>query len=88
MLLDTHVLVWAMLAPKLPSGTARDALAGASERCVSATSLYEITCRAMLGEWPEVEGLVSFELDARLRSDGFEVIPASGAIMERTGRFD
>ena len=88
MLLDTHVLVWAMLAPKLLSGPAWDALSDATERCVSAASLYEITYKATLGKWPEVEGLLSVNLDARLRSDGFEVIPVSGAIMERAGRFD
>ena len=78
MLLDTHVLVWAMLAPNLLSDLAREALARATERCVSAANLYEITYKAMLGKWPEVEGLLSVDLDARLRSDGFEVIPASG----------
>ena len=49
MLLDTHVLVWALLAPDLLSGTARDALAATPERCVSAAGLYEITYKAMLG---------------------------------------
>ena len=88
MLLDTHVLVWAMLAPGLLSGPARDALSDAAERCVSAASLYEITLKAMLGKWPEVDGLLPVGLDARLRSDGFEVVAASGAIMERAGRFD
>jgi PIN domain nuclease of toxin-antitoxin system len=88
MLLDTHVLIWALLAPDLLSERARDALVGAKERCVSAASLYEITYKAMLGKWPEVQGLLSLDLDARLRSDGFEVVPASGAIMERAGRFD
>ncbi|WP_299822184.1 type II toxin-antitoxin system VapC family toxin [uncultured Jannaschia sp.] len=86
MLLDTHVLIWAMLAPDLLSGSARDALLDATERCVSAASLYEITCKAMLGKWPEVEKLLSVDLDTRLRSDGFEVIPASGAVMELAGR--
>ena len=88
MLLDTHVLVWAMLAPGLLSGPAREALSAASQRCVSAASLYEIAYKAMLGRWPEVEGLLCVDLDARLRSDGLEVIPASGAIMERAGRLD
>lgn len=88
MLLDTHVLVWAMLAPDHLSERARDALEAATERCVSAASLYEISFKAMLGKWPEVAGLLSVDLDGRLRSDGFEVVPASGAIMERAGRFD
>ena len=88
MLLDTHVLVWAMPAPDRLSRMAHDALARARERSLSAASLSEITCKAMLGKWPEVAGLLTFDLDARLRSDGFEVVPASGAIMARAGRFD
>ena len=55
---------------------------------MNAASLYEITYKAMLGKWPEVEGLLSMDLDVQLRSSGFEVIPASGEIMERTGRFE
>ena len=86
MLLDTHVLVWAMLAPDHLSPRAREALAGSSERVVSAASLYEIAYKAQLGRWPEVEGLLRVDLDARLRADGFEVAPAAGAIMERAGR--
>ena len=88
MLLDTHVLVWAMLVPAQLSRPAREALAGAPERSVSAASLYEIAYRAGTGKWPEVAGLLSIDLDARLRGDGFEVIPATGRIMERAGRLD
>lgn len=88
MLLDTHVLVWAMLAPDYLSKRAHDALMAATERCVSAASLYEITFKAMLGKWPEVSGLLVIDLEARLRSDGFEIVAASGAIMQRAGRFD
>ena len=54
---------------------------------MSAASLYEITYKAMLGKWPEVEKLLSVDLDTGLRSDGFEVVPTSGAVMERVGRF-
>ena len=50
MLLDTHVLVWAMLAPDHLSSRARHALAGSTERVVSAASLYEITYKARLGK--------------------------------------
>ena len=88
MLLDTHVLVWAMMAPERLSATARDALVLADERSVSAASLYEITLKAILGKWPEVAPLLSIDLDARLRADGFAVVPASGPVMERAGRFD
>lgn len=88
MLLDTHTLVWAMSAPENLSDRARDALTGAPERCVSAASLYEITYKARLGKWPEVSGWLELDLDARLRSDGFEVIAASGTVLQRAGGFD
>ena len=88
MLLGTHVLVWALPSPDHLSPRAREALAGSSERIVSAASLYEITYKTRLGKWPEVTGLLRFDLDARLRADGFEVAAATGAIMERAGQFD
>jgi PIN domain nuclease of toxin-antitoxin system len=88
MLLDTHALVWAMAAPAELSRTARRALEGAAERCVSAASLYEITWKARIGKWPEVAPLLALDLDARLRADGFEVLPASGPVMQRAGAFD
>ena len=88
MLLDTHVLVWAMLSPAHLSPRARDALTRSTERVVSAASLYEIAYKARIGKWPEVAGLLRIDLDTRLRADGFEVAAATGAIMERAGRLD
>ena len=32
--------------------------------------------------------MLSIDLDTQLRSDGFEIVPASGSIMERPGSFD
>lgn len=88
MLLDTHTLVWAMMAPEHLSRAARTVLEDAETRCVSAASLYEIAFKARLGKWPEVSDLLSMDLDASLRSEGITVIPATGAIMERAGRLD
>lgn len=88
MLLDTHALVWAMAAPTELSPTARRALEASAERCVSTASLYEITYKARIGKWPEVSPLLSIDLDTTLRADGFDLIPASGAIMQRAGSFD
>ena len=88
MLLDTHALVWAMSAPETLSPGARRALESATEWCVSAASLYEITYKARIGKWPEVVPLLAFDLDARLRDGGFELIPASGAIMQQAGAFE
>jgi PIN domain nuclease of toxin-antitoxin system len=88
MLLDTHTLIWAMSAPAELSRVARRALEAADERCVSAASLYEITYKARIGKWPEIRPLLAVDLDARLRADGFDVLAASGAIMQRAGSFD
>ena len=88
MLLDTHVLVWAMMAPRELSREARRALEEGTQWCVSAASLYEITYKARIGKWPEVAGLLALDLDTRLRADGFEVVPATGAIMQDAGSLD
>jgi PIN domain nuclease of toxin-antitoxin system len=88
MLLDTHVLVWAMTAPEYLSPRARAALEITGERLVSAASLYEIAYKVGIGKWPEVAVLLASDLDARLTCDGFEVLPASGGIMQRAGSFD
>jgi PIN domain nuclease of toxin-antitoxin system len=87
-LLDTHTLVWALSAPAELSPTARQALEKSTERCVSAASLYEITYKARIGKWPELSPLLAFDLDARLRADGFDIVPASGAITQCAGSLD
>lgn len=88
MLLDTHALVWAMSSPAELSQGARWALQDATEWCVSAASLYEITYKARIGKWPELAPLLAFDLDARLGEEGLEVVPATGAIMQHAGSFD
>jgi PIN domain nuclease of toxin-antitoxin system len=88
MLLDTHALVWAMSAPEHLSPAGRRALEASTQWCVSAASLYEITYKARVGRWPEVAPLLAVDLDARLRADGFEIVPASGRIMQQAGTFD
>src|SRR4029079_13660752 len=64
------------------------ALETAGERCVSAASLYEITCKASIRKWPEVAPLLAIDLDASLREHGFDVVAASGAIIQRAGSLD
>ncbi len=86
MLLDTHALVWALMAPEMLSRPARDAIA-AGPRALSAASLYEITYKAGIGKWPEVAPHSGPGLSDRLAAMGIEILPASGAIMERAGQF-
>ena len=88
MLLDTHALVWALIAPEALTEAASGALGGTGQRCLSAASLYEIVYKARLGKWPDVVPLVAFDFERRLVEDGFEIIPATGAIMQRAGALD
>ena len=88
MLLDTHVLSWVLISPDKLSKSARAAHDATSSRFVSAVSLYEMSFKASLGKWPEVEHLVEKELTQELSTLGFEVLPATGEIMQMAGRFD
>ena len=88
MLLDTHALVWALVSPESLSAGARRALSNAHEHSLSAASLYEIVYKARLGKWPDVVPLVAFDFEARLVADGFEIIPATGTVMQRAGALD
>jgi PIN domain nuclease of toxin-antitoxin system len=87
-LLDTHALVWALLTPEVLTETARRALGEGSQHCLSAASLYEIAYKARLGKWPDVVPLASYDFAERLVADGFEVVPATGAIMQRAAGLD
>ena len=87
MLLDTHTLIWAMMVPEKLSRKAHGALSKASNRAVSSVSLYEITLKASLGKWPEVDHLLSIDLTRELQNLDFDIIPANGQIMERAGSF-
>ena len=84
-LLDTHTLVWALMAPDLLSEPARTALQDAPSWAVSAASLYEITYKHGLGKWPDVAPMAAPGLSGRLVELGFDLVPADAAIMEMAG---
>ena len=84
-LLDTHALVWALMAPDLLSETARAAIMGAGRWGVSSASLYEIRYKYGLGKWPEVGSISGEGLDRRLADIDVEIVPADGAIMDLAG---
>ena len=53
-LLDTHAWIWSLKAlARLGSG-AKEAIAGADAVLVSPISVYEVTRKARLGQWPEI----------------------------------
>lgn len=88
MLLDTHAFIWSLLDSKSLSVPARNALSGAASRWISAASIYEMVYKARQGKWPEVEELAALDLDPLLATAGFDVLPATGAVMQRAAALD
>jgi PIN domain nuclease of toxin-antitoxin system len=84
-LLDTHALVWALMAPDLLSDAARTAISDAEGWGLASTSLYEIRYKHALGKWPEVSAICGDGLDRRLADLGVEILPADGAVMDMAG---
>jgi PIN domain nuclease of toxin-antitoxin system len=87
-LIDTHVLAWILLVPQKLSAPARAALDGATGRAVSAASLYEMALKNQLGKWPEIDRLLEHNLTDDLTDLGFEILPATGPIMQMAGHFE
>ena len=72
-LLDTHLLLWALAAPsRLPAGARR--LIDASEVHVSAASIWEVSIKAALGRL----AAKSHEVLAAVEPAGFELLPITG----------
>ena len=84
-LLDTHAIVWALMAPDLLSAAAREAIGRAAGWCISSASLYEIRYKHGIGKWPEVAAICDDGLDRRLAELAIETVPADGAIMDLAG---
>ena len=87
LLLDTHILLWAMLDdPRLGMG-ARTAMAGAEAIHVSAVSVWEIAIKSALGKLAVPEDLFDQALAAGVRplpiswahAQGVERLPAHHA---------
>ena len=72
-LLDTHLLLWALAAPSKLSARARR-LVDESEVYVSAASIWEVSIKAGLGKLQADP----HEVLAALESAGFELLPISG----------
>jgi len=87
-LLDTHVLAWALLTPERLSQAATGGLVTSSKRMVSAASLYEMSFKAGLGKWHEIEAFVKNDIPTELEVLEIDVLPATGEIMQLAGGFD
>lgn len=86
-LLDTHVLLWlAADSPRITRG-ARELLAAASERHVSAATAFEIATKTRLGKLPGGRSVLD-GWQRLLRNLQATELPLSAAHMARAGSLD
>ena len=77
LLLDTHVLFWALMKPALLSATAREALESETVAVyVSVASAWEIAIKVGLGKWPEAE-VLAHQFAEQTAVQDFAILPIS-----------
>ena len=87
-LLDTHVLLWAALAPEFLSRDASRIIKDeANTVTVSAPSAWEIATKVRIGKLPGAEKLER-EFIERMELAGYELLPIDAAHALRAGRFN
>jgi PIN domain nuclease of toxin-antitoxin system len=88
LLLDTHVLLWALLEPEKLSSELRNALEDSDNTLiVSAASAWEIATKWRLGKLQQARSVVenyAMALDRLAAVD----LPISGAVAQRAGLWD
>ncbi|HOB58160.1 MAG TPA: type II toxin-antitoxin system VapC family toxin [Rhodoglobus sp.] len=78
-LLDTHVIIWALTEPQRLSATAREIIESReNELLVSAASAWEIGTKYRLGKLPQLEATV-LNFEAQLDTLGTNSLPVSTA---------
>jgi PIN domain nuclease of toxin-antitoxin system len=86
-LLDTHVLLWAILSPTSLTRKASKIIANpANAILVSAASAWEIATKVRLGRLPGAERLEAEFLEA-MEGSGYELVPIHAEVALRAGRF-
>ena len=88
LLLDTHALIfWLLASPRL-SRAARDAIADSDNTIwVSAVSGFEVTRKFQLGKLPEADNFAS-DVGGFAVGEGFLLLDVGIAHAETAGRFD
>jgi PIN domain nuclease of toxin-antitoxin system len=86
-LLDTHVLLWAILSPASLTRKASKIIANSANTIlVSAASAWEIATKVRLGRLPGAERLEAEFLEA-MEGSGYELVPIRAEVALRAGRF-
>jgi len=87
LLLDTHALLWATLAPANLSSTASSLIVDeANLILVSAASAWEIATKVRIGKLPGAEALEQNFLDV-IEDAGYTLLAIDAATALRAGRF-
>ena len=83
-LLDTHAWIWSLMdSARLPE-SAKAAIVRSDSVRVSPVSLFEVTRKARLGKWPEIEP----HLDALVTDEQTLSAPFTRTIAARAGMLD
>ncbi len=77
-LLDTHVLAWALIDPAAMPPDLAAMVAGSTELLVSAASGWEMAIKYELGKWPEAGKLLALWSEA-LAAAGIHEVPITAA---------
>ena len=89
LLLDTHVLAWAVGAPERLSERVRALLeAPENQLCVSPVSIWEMSIKHHAGKWPDVAPFLDEQLYARLLTQlGAKECPITSQHTRLAGQF-
>ena len=85
LLLDTHIIFWAVIEPGQLSPDAAYAIeAKENESCVSVASLWEVSIKVGNGKWPEAAALVA-NFEVELAKFDFSILPISTTLVRIAG---
>ena len=85
-LLDTHILIWAMLSPEALSGASAAVIADEGNTIlISAACVWEIATKVRIGKMPGAEALER-DLIELIHRAGYSVLPIEAEHALRAGR--
>ena len=86
-LIDTHALLWSVIAPQELSAKARTVIHDpANTILVSAASAWEIATKVRLGKLPSAAALEKDFMDIVVTQVGFLMVPITSEVALRAGR--
>lgn len=85
LLLDTHMVFWAVMAPsRLPDIAVTLLESAENDAAVSVASAWEIALKVGIGKWPEAEDLIE-HFEKVMDDSGFDILPLTVAQVRAAG---